>query len=131
MNIRLIKWCAFSIIAGLLPLGIKLFMLYLCDKTIGYNDVYSEVIFFDLILDVGVVKEAISIKRYKTIQIILISCSILAGVVLAIIFGILIMISYGYDINLDFKKMILPTVIFSVSSIIMSLTVEIIEEVEK
>lgn len=131
MNIRLVKWFIFSIILGLLPLGIKSLILYFCNKTIGYNDVYSEIIFFDLILNVGVVKESVSIKEHKVFQIALLSCGILSVIVLATIFGMLIFISYGFATSVDFKKMIVPTAIFSISSFIMSLTIEILEEVEK
>lgn len=131
MSIRLIKWFAFSILAGLLPLGIKFALLYLCEISIGYNDIYSEIVFFDLLLNVGVITEAISIKKHKVIQIILISAGTLTTIILAVIFGILTIISYGYKLGLDFKKMVIPTGVISITSIILSLGSQIFGEVER
>lgn len=131
MSIRLIRWVVFSLIIGLLPLGIKAGILYLCGVTIGYNDVYSEIIFFDLILNVGVINECISMEKHKIIQMLLISMGLITTVVLAVIFTILIMISYQYKINLDFKRMVVPTVILSFLSVILSFSTQVMMEVEK
>lgn len=131
MSIRLIRWVVFSLIIGLLPLGIKAGILYLCGVTIGYNDVYSEIIFFDLILNVGVINECISMEKHKIIQMLLISMGLLATVVLVVIFTILIMISYQYEINLDFSRMVAPTVILSFSSVSLSFSTQIMMEVGK
>jgi hypothetical protein len=121
----------FSLIIGLLPLGIKAGILYLCGVTIGYNDVYSEIIFFDLILNVGVINECISMEKHKIIQMLLISMGLITTVVLAVIFTILIMISYQYKINLDFKRMVVPTVTLSFLSVILSFSTQVMMEVEK
>jgi hypothetical protein len=131
MSIRLIRWVVFSLIIGLLPLGIKAGILYLCGVTIGYNDVYSEIIFFDLILNVGVINECISMEKHKIIQMLLISMGLITTVVLAVIFTILIMISYQYKINLDFKRMVVPTVTLSFLSVILSFSTQVMMEVEK
>ena len=131
MSIRLIRWVVFSLIIGLLPLGIKAGILYLCGVTIGYNDVYSEIIFFDLILNVGVINECISMEKHKIIQMLLISMGLITTVVLAVIFTILIMISYQYKINLDFKRMVVQTVILSFLSVILSFSTQVMMEVEK
>lgn len=131
MSIRLIRWVVFSLIIGLLPLGIKAGILYLCGVTIGYNDLYSEIIFFDLILNVGVINECISMEKHKIIQMLLISMGLITTVVLAVIFTILIMISYQYKINLDFTRMVVPTVTLSFLSVILSFSTQVMMEVEK
>lgn len=105
--------------------------MYLCEISIGYNDIYSEIVFFDLLLNVGVITEAISIKKHKVIQIILISAGTLTTIILAVIFGILTIISYGYKLGLDFKKMVIPTGVISITSIILSLGSQIFGEVER
>ncbi len=128
---RLIRWIMFSVIVGLLPLAIKAGLLYLCGITIDYNDVYAEIVFFALILNVNMINESISLKNHEYMQLLLISLGIIATIALAVMFALLILISYNVKINLDFKRMQMPANILVCASLCFNLFVQVVAGVKK
>ncbi len=131
MGIRLIKWTAFSLLFGLLPLGVKTGILFLYGESIGYSDIYAEIVFVDLALIIGMVSESISFEKQKIARSFLISFGVLSMIILVVLFTLLIMISYGYSVDLNYSKMIVPTIILSVASVLGGLSTQIMAEVER
>ena len=127
---RLLRWFVFTVLIGLLPLSIKAFVLYICGISIEYNDIYSEIICFDIILNIGVINESFNITEKKSIRNGLTVINVLNTLFLAVLFAVLLMMPYNEEIPDNYNRLCIPTIIFSIVSIILSLVVQIVAEVD-
>lgn len=126
MRKRLILWFFFTLLAGLLPLG---FILYICQITqtdVTYQEICSEIFFFNIILSADGLKTLYDIKPERDLKLTLYGGTIFIMVCVSVFYGTMLLNSYSGASSLNLEWTYNMSLIFSGSCILTCFAVQIL-----
>lgn len=127
---KLTVWFFFTIIAGVLPLGIKWLLSQITNIPFTYPEICSEIFFFNVIISADGVKELLGLKNKTNLKLLLGSTLVIIIIILSALYGILL--TYDYvQINLRQDSLYLYSKVFTVFCLMISFSIQLLGGVEK
>lgn len=122
---KLTIWFFFTIIAGILPLLFRFAIYNITDTAFTYQNICSEIFFFNLVLSADGLKELYDIDSSKNQKVLFYSSLIFTIIILAVLYGFLLLNNY---INLNLSLYLLYTIskIFTVFCIIINFSIQLL-----
>lgn len=131
MRKRLISWSFFTVLAGLLPL---VFILYICTITqtvVTYQEICSEIFFFNIILSADGLKTLYDIKQERDLKLALYAGTIFIIVCVSVFYGIMLFNTYNkVQSELDMEWTYFMSLVFSAFCILSCFAIQILGGIE-
>ncbi|MCM1045305.1 MAG: hypothetical protein NC417_07330 [Candidatus Gastranaerophilales bacterium] len=126
---KLIGWFFFTIVAGLLPIGLKIIMFVITERAFMYYDICSEVYFFDIIISANGLNSLYEIDNKSKIKIALFATLVFFIIVLSWVYGVL-SLAEEFHAKLYLEPIYLLSIVFTVCCFIINLSIQLIKGVE-
>lgn len=127
MRKRLILWGFFTFLAGLLPL---VFILYVCkitEREVTYQEICSEIFFFNIILSADGLKTLYDIKPERDLKLTLYAGTIFILLCVSVFYGTMLLNQYNVvQSTLNLEWIFSVSIIFSCFCILSCLAIQIL-----
>lgn len=126
---RMMNWFIYTVIAGILPIGIALIICNLVNVKLSYTMFFSGMFFVDLTLLADAMKVLYDIEKYKKFKITLYSVSLVLIIIVSVVYGIVLLNDYK-KLELNMNAVRLMLYVFTGACIVIDVCTEIIGGVE-
>ncbi|MFW6680893.1 hypothetical protein ACOAOT_25015 [Lacrimispora sp. AGF001] len=119
--VKLLLWCLYTVIIGILPVGLILLVCMISNTNFSYGMICSGIYFFNLTIFADNFKELIQIKSFKDFNLVLLFTCIGGISISSFIYGILLYNDYIVNLSLNYSKIYYVSLIFTGASILIAI----------
>lgn len=131
---KIINWVIYTLVMGILPLLISWLVCRIVKISIAYNMICAEIFFFNLTLLIDGLRELLDINQHKKLKAFFHGSIVVILVIVAVIYGVLLLNNYKADLKIDLGIDLMFTyglsVLFTITSVILDVSIQIIGGVE-
>jgi len=125
MSIKIKTWFFFTVIAGILPIGLIIIVCSITNMDITYNMLQAEIFFFNLMILSDAIKELYFIKDERNNKIFLFSTILFCIIIISFIYGILMVNTYKCNLDININIIQITSISLTVLCFIISFCIQI------